>query len=177
MKTTAKTIVQFLVSSKDRAHQCTMRSPQILMASDDYSLIAFGLAQGSAPDDFAASFEAFDTIVLCSSEFQPEVIFPDDKSKRILRCPFDDSDLALTPVQVERLKAAARQIVEEHEEERRILITCFAGINRSGLLMGMVLKERFGITGEEAIRWIRKKRYGSLSNRSFCRHLIYSAGL
>lgn len=147
------------------------------MASTDYSLIAPGLAQGSAPLDSAASFEAFDTIVLCAAEFQPEIDFPDDKSKTVIRCPYGDSDFALEPSVLELLNRTAKQIVQEHKEGRRILITCFAGINRSALLMGMVLKERFGLTGEDAIKLIRKKRYGALSNRTFRMHLIYSAGL
>ena len=147
------------------------------MASDDYSLIASGLAQGSAPLDAAASFEAFDTVVLCAAEFQPVMDFGDDKTKRVIRCPYDDSEFALSPETEAILRKTAKMVVEEHEEGRRVLITCFAGINRSGLLMGLVLRERFGLTGAEAIKLIRRKRYGALSNRAFCRYLIYSAGL
>jgi predicted protein tyrosine phosphatase len=60
---------------------------------------------------------------------------------------------------------------------KRVLIRCQAGINRSGLIMALVLI-REGYSPEEAIEQIRDKRCeAALSNRKFVDYLTEQANL
>lgn len=58
----------------------------------------------------------------------------------------------------------------EHPPEppTRLYVLCNQGMNRSGLMMGLILR-RLGLTSEEALRSITFHRPGALSNLTFAR--------
>lgn len=112
----------------------------------DAHKIAHNLWMGGRPSEEAC--QKFDVIVLCAEEHQP------DLACKTIKAPFDDS--SLTPKEAEIAVKAARQ-VHELRKSKKVLVTCFAGVNRSGLVTAMALVLA-GHTAEEAIRRIRKHR-------------------
>lgn len=50
---------------------------------------------------------------------------------------------------------------------RKVLVSCYAGLNRSGWVVALVLKKK-GMTGKDAVKLIRERRgYSALSNEFF----------
>ncbi len=91
-------------------------------------------------------------------------------------CVFADHDGPLPPwLRVDQVVAdAARAARGEHPDPpQRIYIMCTHGMNRSGLVTGLVLRE-LGIDGREAVERIRAARPGALSNLHFRDMLLYS---
>jgi len=132
-----------------------------------------GLWQGAVPDFGPAVAQAgFDVLVLTASEHQRSpVYYPDVK---VIQAPNDDSvGRPLTP---HKLRTAARTAVEvarDVQQGKRVLVTCAAGMNRSGFVVALALHLLYGMSGEMAIQWVRFKRrrghdgYRSLSNGEF----------
>lgn len=50
---------------------------------------------------------------------------------------------------------------------KRVLVHCYAGINRSGLVNAMVVNKLTGRQGPQLIGFMRRKRPGCLTNRRF----------
>ena len=51
---------------------------------------------------------------------------------------------------------------------KRIYVSCNQGINRSGLVMALVVRELTAASGLEARQWVQSRRQGSLRNKKFC---------
>ncbi len=65
-------------------------------------------------------------------------------------------------------RVGARDDGWEHPREPppRLYVLCAAGLNRSGLVMGRILRE-LGLSGEEALDVIGRHRPGALNNLTF----------
>ena len=125
--------------------------------------------------DALAAAEAggrFDVLVVAAQELRPfETLVKALAPHRltVLDAGIDDSDL--TPREARVAGDAAWYVAEALGRRRRVLVACFAGRNRSGLVTGLVLK-RIGYSADQAIRLIREARGESaLSNPSFVRYL------
>jgi hypothetical protein len=71
------------------------------------------------------------------------------------RFPFYDS--SLDPEQVRRLHSIADLAVVEWASGNRVAVNCQAGLNRSSLIMALMLR-KVGMTSAEAITLMREKR-------------------
>jgi len=133
--------------------------------SYSYLLDDHRLAQGSAPP--LGARVPFDTVVLAAVEYQPELPGYD-----VLRVPLDDGPPpdALTRAAI---RDGARAIAREVRSGRRVLVTCWQGRNRSGVLAGLALVE-LGVPGLQAATLIRLLRNG-LSNPHFLRMVVRSS--
>lgn len=114
------------------------------------------LWQGGAP---RPGNYAFDLIVLSASEYQPSADkFP---GAELLRVPLPDDWRGLSAAARKKLYAAAadaaEQVAAAHRAGKRVLVTCGAGLNRSGLITGLALRA-LGHTGDDAIALIRRAR-------------------
>lgn len=116
------------------------------------------LAQGSAPRPDARL--PFDVIVLAAMEYQPLEM----PGYHVLHVPLDDGP---PPSQVDRhlIRRTAHEIADRIRHKERVLVTCWQGRNRSGVLAGLALRD-LGLSGTEAARRIRKARNG-LTNPHF----------
>lgn len=116
------------------------------------------LAQGSAPPSVPGM--PFDVIVLSAMEYQPAM----PPGYVVLRVPLDDGP---PPDHVTRMRIrrAAREIADHVSLGRRVLVTCWQGRNRSGVLAGLALT-MLGMSPHEAVRRIRSRRDG-LTNLYF----------
>jgi hypothetical protein len=139
-----------------------------------YNLIEDGLAMGCAiRGDQEEVFVEFDILVMCAGEWQPHVTLPEDKVKRVVRVPYDDSKYDLPQSVLALLHKRADELAQEHRGGRKILITCLAGRNRSGLLTALVLMKRFDLSPEKAIGLIKDRRGPfALTNKIFTSYLL-----
>ena len=107
----------------------------------------------------AAPGMPFDTIVLAAMEYQP--LLP---GYTVLRVPLDDGPPPDKATRM-RIRHAAREIADRVRLGQRVLVTCWQGRNRSGVLAGLALT-MLGMSPHEAIRRIRTSRDG-LTNLYF----------
>lgn len=92
------------------------------------------------------------------------------------------ADVEEPPPEYPRIAALARSLAQclaragdvrdgwEHpyEPPPRLYVLCAAGLNRSGLVMGRILRE-LGLSGEETLALIAQHRPGALNNLTFAR--------
>jgi hypothetical protein len=90
-------------------------------------------------------------------------------------CVFADHDGPLPPsLRIDQVVADAARAAqgEHHQPPRRIYVMCTHGMNRSGLVTGLILRA-LGVDGVEAVDRIRLARPGALSNLHFRDMLLY----
>lgn len=121
------------------------------------------LAQGSAPPLTARL--PFDVVVLAAEEYQPEL-----PGYAVLRVPLDDGPPP-DAVTHARILAAARAVAAHVRAGRRVLVTCWMGRNRSGVVAGLALRE-LGLPGWRAAERVRRARDGALTNQHFYRMVV-----
>lgn len=117
----------------------------------------------------------FSAVVLCASEYQPPAL---SFLGHIWRVRLEDWEVPLSPSHARDVARAGRAIAKQVSQGNHVLVTCFAGLNRSGLVLGTALIE-LGFDADEAIRLIRTNHSElALNNRVFCSHLqFYGKGL
>lgn len=85
-------------------------------------------------------------------------------------------DLDAVPTAMDRLITVVDEIARALQEPRgappeAVYVVCQHGMNRSGLVAGLVLRA-LGLSGEEAVRQILSARPGALSNQTFRKLLL-----
>ena len=124
----------------------------------DADRIASGLYLGGAP----RSCGPFDVVVLAAYELQ-------DIPLRcvVVQAPLDDA--VPTQDEVQTALSAARKVQQFRRQGAKVLVTCAQGINRSALIVAMVLMME-GLSARKAIALIRRNRKAHmkpLSNKAF----------
>jgi protein-tyrosine phosphatase len=107
----------------------------------------------------------FQALVLCAAEHQPDAhLFP---GVEVIYAPNDDNFGQITREQIEGALAAARQTATLVRSGRKVIVTCWAGINRSGLVSAIALHLLTGWSGVACIRHVKGARPGALRNPAF----------
>ena len=135
------------------------------------SEIIHNLWQGSQPRTGTRVRDAgFGLLVLCAEEYQPPASeFP---GVVVIHAPNqDDSSQPPSRKTLYKAAAAAQQAAQAMAEGKKVLCTCYAGINRSGLVTALILRQHLGCSGAEAVRMVQRRRMGALSNEQFVRVL------
>lgn len=132
------------------------------------------LWQGSFPRLLSASEVGFQVVVLCASE----KLGYDDKKKEyqaygmhIVEAPFDDT---VYPSSEELTTAhwASVKVVNAVKEGKKVLVTCMAGLNRSGLVTAISVRALCSLKGHEAVELVKKARGDdALCNRVFASYV------
>ena len=125
-----------------------------------------GLWQGSAPPrGFTVGEAGFGLLVLCADNYQPRPdVFP---GVDVWKCPFDDDFDNYPSRQVLKTALTAANTAWGYlERGQPVLVTCWAGVNRSSLVTALTLHKMLGISGPAAIDLIRSKRK-ALTNPMF----------
>lgn len=143
-----------------------MTPNRITYGFDGASEVIENLWVGSRPPERPPGF---DLVVLCETEYQP--IWRD--GGWLIRCPFEDAEI--DGLMFERTRLAAKAVATAVREGEKVLVACFAGRNRSGLIAALTLIE-LGRTPIDAVGLVRVARgntaYGpALDNPSFLRAL------
>jgi len=127
----------------------------------DADEIVPGLWQGSVPPQGAELQKAgFDLVVLSAREWQPDV-FDDGffEGVEVVTAPLDDDEIV--PIPREDLRGAlkaAHLSAEAIADGKKVLITCAAGMNRSGLISAMTMHLLYGWAGEVCMQEVREGR-------------------
>jgi len=142
-----------------------------------------GLWQGGwpTPGEWLAS-QGFSTLVLCAHEYQPPRVFPSMIAAQpglrdadpwpgveVIYAPLDDDFEEPPPRDVLRGAVyAGRMVAQRLAERSKVLVTCWQGRNRSGLVSAIGLHLHLGISGKAAARIVQTRRKGALRNPQFC---------
>lgn len=135
----------------------------------DATQVVSNLFIGSAPyaPDVAAS-RNFDHVVLCAREYQPDT--KAFKQVQVVRVPFDDHSFSYPSMEELRaICAVSSQVADWIRKGRRVLVTCLAGHNRSGLVVATALLKLYPqVTPRIAVDHLRSVRGPkALSNPKF----------
>lgn len=131
------------------------------------------LWQGSAPPtDSPRLFEYVDLLALCAYEYQP----PDQSFPGVVlvRAQLDDAEPSSR--EIEAAIRAAEKVATAMRNGQTCLVTCMAGLNRSGLVSGLALRMH-GYTGRGAVQAVQRARgRDALGNLHF-REIVRQAKL
>lgn len=139
-----------------------------------YSEILPGLFIGGTADDDVIDVakplrnlnevQEFDSVVTCYSWAQPMSWYVHENR-------FGFADGSMDDVTFNKVKEISDWIYREWKSNKRCLIRCQAGWNRSGLVAALVLLHD-GLTADEAISLIREKRSpNALCNQYFVNYI------
>lgn len=124
------------------------------------------LWQGSAPPPGKALHAyGFDVLVLAAQEYQPAADkFP---GVRVIHAPNDDAPIG-DGGEVEGAVAASKLVADALRRDEKVLVTCRAGLNRSGLISALALARSTTMTGPAIVEALRRARGPwALSNDDF----------
>jgi hypothetical protein len=125
------------------------------------------LFQGSVPPQGPILREmGFSAVVLCADESQP----PAWKFEGIdvIHAPNDDNPVRPpTREELDIAVKAAKQVVKRVLAGKKVLVTCMAGLNRSGLVNALALHMLTGWAGTMCVDHVQAKREAALCNRYF----------
>jgi protein-tyrosine phosphatase len=126
--------------------------------------VSANLWMGSAPDCGANVREGWDVLVLCAMEHQlPSNCF---RGVKVLHVPLDDGRF-VPANEILLARKAATVVARCLRDGQRILVTCYLGRNRSGLVCALALT-RLGASADTAIATVRAARGSeALSNPAF----------
>jgi len=130
------------------------------------SRIASKLYQGSLPPFVGELHRArIHTLVLCAAELQPsESVLP---GIEVLRCGFVDNFEPVCFSTLGMIDETATRVAARVRAKKRTLVTCAAGLNRSGLVTALALTKLYGVSGRDAVAWVQRARHGALFNPVF----------
>jgi hypothetical protein len=130
------------------------------------------LWQGSFPRILSAAEAGFDLVVLCAQEMLRGDVADDYQMHgiRVIEAPFDDTPWP-SGDELKMAHWAAAKVAAAHRDGKKILVTCQAGLNRSGLVNALAVREIRGLPGHEAVLLVRGARDGALCNNTFAMYV------
>ena len=130
----------------------------------DATMIIPGLFQGGKPPEGPhVRMAGFEVLVLCAREYQPTQ-FP---GVQVIHAPNDDNGEPATREDTQVALQAARQVAAALARRKKVLVTCWMGWNRSGLVSALSLYFYLGVSGFQAARMVKAKRAKALGNQHF----------
>lgn len=117
----------------------------------------------------------FDCLVLCAREYQVPECF---SGVQVALAVLDDDGSPMTREEQGEAVRAAGRVIRWLGQDLRVLVTCFAGLNRSGLVCSIALcRGPAGASPGQAVRAVRKARGPrAMSNPHFQRFLSAFCG-
>lgn len=142
--------------------------PKYMIIIDDLDAneIIPGLWIGSKPPKGEFLYKnGYTHVVLCSTDYQlPVSDFP---NVNVIHCPFEDNSNIMSNNTMALVFVTAKLVAEAHKAGGKVLVTCYAGINRSALIAALALKT-LGYSSFFAIESLRENRNKRcLENKTF----------
>lgn len=138
----------------------------------DASNITTRLWIGSKPP-FDRDLPAFDVIVLCAQELQPDRLA---FARKALRVPLPDS--ALNSDELRRAVMGGKEVAKGLRSGKRVLVTCAAGLNRSALVASLGLGMATTLSADQIIELVRARRGSyALHNPHFVEYIKRVVGV
>ncbi|NIR28734.1 MAG: dual specificity protein phosphatase family protein [Gammaproteobacteria bacterium] len=148
---------------------------EALFSDLDAAQIAPGLWIGSAPPTGdACAVAGFQEVMLCAREYQPRSW--EMPGVKVVHAGFHDQD---PPDSADALTArlGALRVARSLVEGQQVLVTCWRGRNRSGLVCALALRQLYGLSGHRAIARVRAARPTALTNPAFCQMVVQAPGV
>ena len=115
-----------------------------------------------------SSDPSWDYVVSSHIEGYHEKSLPQCDMRLVL---FDDTEAGLSEEIWSKIGSVVDEVVARWKQSQKILVRCQAGLNRSGMLMSLILM-RLGYTADGAIELVRKRRGKDvLVNQAFERYV------
>ncbi len=136
----------------------------------DMNKISENLFQGAFPPkgDLLAK-KGFEILVLCAEENQDTESYP---GLQIICSPGDDTnDEDRFARDLVHWKISAARVANAVRKGKKVLVTCMAGLNRSGMVTALALHELTGWSGEQIVKHIKSRRSYALCNDLFADYL------
>jgi protein-tyrosine phosphatase len=92
-----------------------------------------------------------------------------DDLVQYIHLPLPDGQV--TPAVIQKVESLSSEIVFLLQSNKRVLVHCRGGRNRSGLITGLVLKKLLGVSGATAVELVQRARPRALANMHFVRYL------
>lgn len=130
------------------------------------------LWQGSFPRLLSAIEAGFDMVVLCAEE-RLKGRPPNEYTQNglyVVEAPFLDTGYP-TDEELKIAHWAADKVIRAVKAGKKVLVTCQAGLNRSGLVNAIAIRTLRGITGGEAVMVVKGRRDMALCNTSFATYV------
>ncbi len=136
----------------------------------DINKIAENLYQGAIPPKGEIlSKKGFQVLVLCAEENQDTESYVDIQ---VICSPGDDTDdLDRFARDLVHWKISAARVANAVRKGKKVLVTCMAGLNRSGMVTALALHELTGWSGERIVKHIKSRRSYALCNDTFADYL------
>jgi hypothetical protein len=120
-------------------------------------------------------------LVLAATEYQPDHISNTGGNfvaAEVIYVPLKDTIL-FTPREfkqtIDKAKKVAAHVITHIENGNNVLSTCWAGLNRSGLISGLAMRQLSKAPGKKVAKQIRNRRsWKALSNPLFARVVVNS---
>jgi hypothetical protein len=124
------------------------------------------LFMGAAPPINVDYDKSFGCLVLCAAEYQPSShCFP---GLDVLNCPFTDSADPINASMSDLIDRTSRRVAEMVKSNEPVLVTCLAGLNRSGLVTALAMSKFLKHDINKTIGLIKSNRApAALSNPYF----------
>lgn len=133
----------------------------------DAHRIAPKLYQGAVPPEGdVLARRGFDMVVLTAAEHQPPATR--FRGVEVVHAGYHDA-IRLSPIDLARAKIAASKVATALGSGKRVLVTCYMGHNRSGLVsaLALYLLAEGRLTGRDAVVIVQSGRPGALRNQAF----------
>lgn len=139
-------------------------APAYALPTIDANRVMPKLWIGSAPSVGPGLAHAgFDAVVLAAEEYQPTS--RELPGVRVIHAPFGDTRWP-TDAEIRRAVRAADMVAAHLAAGDRVLVSCWMGRNRSGLVTALALR-RLGVPPNHAVELVRRARPGALFNDAF----------
>jgi protein-tyrosine phosphatase len=148
---------------------------QRVLGAIDASRITEDIYQGARPPTGKALTKmGFDGVVLTAVEFQPPASkYP---GVHVIHAPMEDDGEPINAVTWENAVTAASQVNDLVRQGGRVLVTCYQGLNRSGLVVALALLMLTDLHPDDIVNLIQARRPGALFNRRFVRAIELTKG-
>ncbi len=139
------------------------------------SRIHDNLWMGNAPPVGDSVARHFQGLVLSAKEYQPVECF---FGLEVMGVPLNDDGTPMTPKEKTLAVKAAGRVIRWLNDGKSVLVTCWAGRNRSGIIAALALcRGPAGLTPTAAVKMIRKARGDhAMRNEYFLRFLYGYCG-
>lgn len=133
--------------------------------------ISTNLYQGGLPPvGDALSRAGIDVLVLCAADYQNAAAY---EGVEVILAPGDDDARPHRLKNfIDNWKSAAEQVAQHVNDGKQVLVTCFAGQNRSGLVVALALGYLTNMSGKDIVDHIQKCRPHALNNETFVDYII-----
>lgn len=141
-----------------------VRLPGVDPADPPTEMIPGKVWHGGCPVDFAWVRRTGIDVVLDVADADAYPPAAEIGGLTYLKAPLADGEEVPDPAVTLRLASFVAGLVDEG---RRALVHCTFGRNRSGLLMVLVVREILGLSGADALRYVRGRRHRTVNNQAF----------